>query len=204
MGSMANHLYTAYRTTGEQIYADKMLAYVRALLKSEPDKKLTNDFYCGDVLFLFNHVYDACYNQLTDDERNLIEKRVFQIARYHHNIQRKGSEENHIFDNHYWQRAYREMLQIGLMFADKNATAKEMLEYCYELWTARAPASGFNRDGEWQNGHGYFNANTKTLWYASALMSYMTKTDFLQHPFSKSGESACLRLAAQVYERRIR
>ena len=186
MGSMANHLYTAYRTTGEQIYADKMLAYVRALLKSEPDKKLTNDFYCGDVLFLFNHVYDACYNQLTDDERNLIEKRVFQIARYHHNIQRKGSEENHIFDNHYWQRAYREMLQIGLMFADKNATVKEMLEYCYELWTARAPASGFNRDGEWQNGHGYFNANTKTLWYASALMSYMTKTDFLQHPFFKN------------------
>lgn len=75
-----------------------MLAYVRALTeKPEPDKKLTNDFYCGDVLFLFNHVYDACYNQLTDDERNLIEKRVFQIARYHHNIQRKGSERKPYF-----------------------------------------------------------------------------------------------------------
>ena len=55
------------------------------------------------------------------------------------------------------------MLQIGLMFADTNETAKEMLEYCYELWTARAPASGFNRDGEWQNGHGYFNANVKNI-----------------------------------------
>ena len=38
-----------------------MLAYVRALA-SEPDEKLTNDFYCGDVLFLLTHTYDACYN----------------------------------------------------------------------------------------------------------------------------------------------
>lgn len=186
MGQMANLLYTAYRGTGEQVYADKMLAYVRALLASAPDETLTNDFYCGDVLFLFTHTYDVCYNQLTDDERKQIEKCIFRIARYHHNIQRKGTEENHIFDNHYWQRAYREMLQIGLMFADTNDTAAEMLEYCYELWTARAPASGFNRDGEWQNGHGYFNANVKTLWYVPALMSYVTGTDFLQHPFYKN------------------
>lgn len=186
MGQMTNFLYTAYRSTNDQIYADKMLAYVRALLASTPNKMLTNDFYCGDVLFLFTHTYDACYNQLTAGEREQIEESIFQIARYHHNIQRKGTEENHIFDNHYWQRAFREMLQVGLMFADTNETASEMLEYCYELWTARAPASGFNRDGEWHNGQGYFNANVKTLWYVPALMSYLTDTDFLQHPFYKN------------------
>lgn len=186
MGQMTNFLYTAYRSTNDQIYADKMLAYVRALLASTPNKMLTNDFYCGDVLFLFTHTYDACYNQLTAGEREQIEESIFQIARYHHNIQRKGTEENHIFDNHYWQRAFREMLQVGLMFADRNETASEMLEYCYELWTARAPASGFNRDGEWHNGQGYFNANVKTLWYVPALMSYLTDTDFLQHPFYKN------------------
>lgn len=186
MGQMANYLYTAYRGTGNQIYADKMLAYVRPLLATTPDKKLTNDFYCGDVLFLFTHVYDACYNQLTPEERKLLEERVFEIASHHHQTQRTGAVENHIFDNHYWQRAFREMLQVGLMFADTNDTAKEMLEYCYELWTARAPASGFNRDGEWHNGQGYFQANTKSLWYVPDLMSYMTGTDFLQHPFYKN------------------
>lgn len=186
MGQMANFLYTAYRCTDKQIYAEKMLSYVRALLASAPDKNLTHDFYCGDVLFLFTHTYDACYDQLTADEREQIEKCVFRIAQYHHNIQRKGTEENHIFDNHYWQRTFREMLQIGLMFADTNDTAREMLEYCYELWTARAPASGFNRDGEWQNGQGYFNANVKTLWYVSALITYMTGADLLQHPFFKN------------------
>lgn len=186
MGQDANQLYTAYRATGEQVYADKMLAYVRALLASTPDKKLTNDFYCGDVLFLFTHTYDACHDRLSKEELKKIEELTFQMAKHHHSIQRKGSEENHIFDNHYWQRAYREMLQTGLMFADKNDTAKEILEYCYELWTARAPASGFNRDGEWHNGQGYFNANVKTLWYVPALMSHLTGTDFLQHPFYKN------------------
>lgn len=186
MGQMANLLYTAYRATGQQVYADKMLAYVRALLASTPDAQLTNDFVCGDAIFLFTHVYDACYDQLSAAERKQIEACTFQMAKHHHVLQRKGTVENHIFDNHYWQRAFREMLQIGLTFADTNDTAKEMLEYCYELWTARAPASGFNRDGEWQNGHGYFNANTKTLWYVPALLSHITGTDFLQHPFYKN------------------
>ena len=186
MGQDANQLYTAYRATGEQRYADKMLAYTRTLLASTPDPKLINDFYCGDVLFLLTHTYDACYDRLNREELQKIEDLTFQIAKYHHNVQRKGRVENHIFDNHYWQRAYREMLQIGLMFADKNDTAKEILEYCYELWTARAPASGFNRDGEWHNGQGYFHSNVKTLWYVPSLMSYVTGTDFLQHPWYKS------------------
>lgn len=181
-----NYLYTAYRTTGEKQYADKMLAVTRALLAVPHDEKLRNDFVCGDIIYAFTHVYDACYNQLTDAERKELEKRTFATAKYHHMLQRKGTEENHIFDNHYWQRAFREMLQLGLMFGNTRDDAKEILEYCYELWTARAPASGFNRDGEWHNGQGYFNANIKTLWYTSALMSYLTGTDFLQHPFYKN------------------
>lgn len=186
MGQMANFLYTAYRGTGNQAYGDKMLAYTRALLSATSDKKSMSDFYCGDVLFLLTHTYDACYNQLTVGERKQVEELVFRMAEHHHNTQRSGAVENHIFDNHYWQRAFREMLQVGFMFADTNDTAKEMLEYCYELWTARAPASGFNRDGEWHNGQGYFPANTKSLWYVPDLMSYMTGTDFLEHPFYKN------------------
>lgn len=181
-----NYLYTAYRSTGEKQYADKMLTVTRALLAVPHDEKLRNDFVCGDILYIFTHIYDACYNQLTDAERKELEKRTFTTAKHHHMLQHKGKMENHIFDNHYWQRAFREMLQLGLMFGDTRNDAKEILEYCYELWTARAPASGFNRDGEWHNGQGYFNANTKTLWYVPALMSYVTGTDFLQHPFYKN------------------
>lgn len=186
MGQMCNYLYTAYRTTGDKVYADKMLSYTRALISTPFTPKKADDFYCGDVLYLLTHTYDACYDLLGEDEKEKIGKLIFEIVPLHHDVQRKGKVENHIFENHYWQRAFREMLQIGLLFAETNDKAKEMLEYCYELWTARAPASGFNHDGEWHNGQGYFDTNIKTLWYVPQLFSYMTGTDFLQHPFYRN------------------
>lgn len=190
MGQMANYLYTAYCSTGEKMYADKMLAYTQALLAADFTIKQPNDFYCGDVLFLLTHTYDVCYNELNDTEKEELEKLIFRIASFHHSVQRKGWEENHLFNNHYWQRGFREMLQIGLLLADKHEQAREMLEYCYELWTARAPASGFNQDGEWHNGQGYFEANTKSLWYVPALFGYVTGTDFLQHPWYRNAGRA--------------
>lgn len=78
------------------------------------------------------------------------------------------------------------------MFYENNATAREMLEYCYELWTTRGPASGFNRDGEWHNGTGYFTANVKTLYYVPSLFSYITGTDFLKHPWYQNAGQALL------------
>ena len=188
MALMAKHLHTAYSATGDRQYADRMLAFTRSLLQTGPDESLMkrDDFYAGDFMYLMLHTYDVCYEQLTPEERERIHELVMSQAKYHHFFQRTGSEETHIFDNHFWQRGYREMLQIGLMFADTDSTAREMLEYCYELWTARAPASGFNRDGEWHNGTGYFTANVTTLWYVPSLFSYMTGTDFLQHPWYRN------------------
>lgn len=185
------HLHTAYTLTQDKAYSEKMTAYVRALLKSTPnDQLLKNDFYAGDLIYILTHTYDCCYEQFSEIEREQIKQLIFKVAKTHHTVQRTGIEENHLFDNHYWQRAFREMLQIGFLFGDKDPQAKEMLEYCYELWTARAPASGFNRDGEWHNGHGYFNANLKTLFYVPSLLSYVTKTDFLQHPWYQNAGKA--------------
>lgn len=58
-----------------------------------------------------------------------------------------------------------------------------MMEYYYELWTARAPASGFNRDGIWHNGTGYFSANILTLAYMPSLLSFISQYDYLSHPW---------------------
>lgn len=84
-------------------------------------------------------------------------------------------KETHIFDNHFWQFAFRHFMQAALVMYDKYPLAKEYLEYSYELWTARAPASGFNRDGSWHNGTSYFSANAVTLAYVPSLFSYLTK-----------------------------
>lgn len=65
-----------------------------------------------------------------------------------------------------------------------------MMEYYYELWTARAPASGFNRDGAWVNGSGYLSANLYTLYYMPMLLSHVGQSDFLQHPWYQNAGQA--------------
>ncbi|MEG1587303.1 MAG: DUF4962 domain-containing protein, partial [Bacteroidales bacterium] len=184
MGLLCNFMHQAYLLTEDEVYADKMIEFVRLLLEDTPDKQLLkNDFYSGNLILLFSHTYDVCYDRLCPAERLQIEEVLMEIAKGHHSVQDTGREENHIFDNHFWQCGFREMLQLGLLLYDKNPKAKEMLEYCYELWTARAPASGFNRDGIWHNGTGYFDANIKTLYYVPSLFTHLTKVDFLQHPW---------------------
>ena len=189
--SFISWLNTAYLLTGDMKYAEKMVTYARNLIGSKLDAKLLkDDFYSGELIESLLYIYDSCYKMLSADELNKIEAMVFEVAKGHHMVQRNGHEETHIFNNHYWQHCFRQMMQVGLMFADKNKTAYEMLEYCYEVWTARAPASGFNRDGEWHNGTGYFTANTHTLYYVPSLFSYITGTDFLKHPwYQNAGRS---------------
>ena len=79
-------------------------------------------------------------------------------------------EETHIFDNHFWQFAFRHFMQAALVMYDKYPLAKEYLEYSYELWTARAPASGFNRDGSWHNEQA-ISAPMPSLWLTFPLYS---------------------------------
>ena len=192
--SYITYLHTAYTLTGERQYADKMVSIIRAYLaQGEPDAKLLrDDFFCGDLIEQLLMTYDACHKMFTQQELKQIETLVFKVAKHHHDPMRTGAEETHIFDNHFWQHAIRQTLEIGLMFYETSETAREMLEYCYELWTARAPASGFNRDGEWHNGTGYFTANVKTLYYVPSLFSHITGTDFLKHPWYQNAGQAQL------------
>lgn len=69
-----------------------------------------------------------------------------------------------------------------------------MLEYYYEIWTAKAPNSGLNRDGEWSNGTCYFLNNVETLYYVPELLSYITGSDFLGHPWYKNAGKAIVYL----------
>lgn len=96
----------------------------------------------------------------------------------------------------------RVLFQIAYLLYDKvnySGTAIEMLEYYYELWTARAPASGFNRDGVWHNGTGYFINNVHTLYYIPLLYSYIARKDFLQHPwYQNAGRSLVYHLAPKI------
>ena len=93
---------------------------------------------------------------MSASDRTAAAELMMSVARYYYKVN-CGFQENHLFDNHFWQQNMRILFQVALSLYDKPAYSSEvlpMMEYYYELWTARAPASGFNRDGIWLNGTG--------------------------------------------------
>lgn len=187
MYTYCNNLNTAWQMLQLDVYADKMVKNVRCLLAVEPDPKvIANDFNAGELAYLLACTYENCFDRFNTQERKQIESIVMDILERYYKGRILGHEENHLFDNHFWQFTFRHLMQAALVMYDPYPLAKEYLTYSYELWTARAPASGFNRDGAWHNGTNYFSANSVTLAYVPTLFSYLTGTDFMQHPWYRN------------------
>lgn len=187
MAASCDKLNTAYQMLQKDLYADKMVENVRCLLATEPDPKvIRNDFHAGELVYTLACTYDNCRDRFTADELKHIEDIIMDVLSQYYYKRILGHEETHIFDNHFWQFTFRHLMQGALLLYDKYPLAKEYLEYSYELWTARAPATGFNRDGAWHNGPNYFSANCVTLCYVPTLFGYVTGTDFLGHPWYKN------------------
>lgn len=190
----ATYLYQAYYLTESESYATKLHQLLQSMIATPPsDSQLFADnFTATNITLCHIKAYDLLYSRLSEAERTAAEDLMLRTTRYYYNTN-CGYQENHIFDNHFWQQNMRILFQAAFMLYDKPAHSAEILpilEYYYELWTARAPASGFNRDGIWHNGTGYFSANVKTLAYIPALFSYVSRKDFLQHPWYKNAGRA--------------
>ena len=187
------YLYQAYLITEDKQYTDKLVELLDAMLASPcPSSVLYSDnFITSTVTYAHAAVLDLLGDRLTSAQRRGAEQFVADQCRRFYRTSR-GYEENHIFDNHFWQINYRLMFASALTIYD-NASYPDvltLLEYLYELWTARAPASGFNRDGVWHNGTGYFTTNSKTLAYMALMLSYITRTDFTMHPWYRNAGQA--------------
>lgn len=187
MSESFDMLNTAYQMLGRKIYADKMVQNLRCLLPENPtDEFLANDFNAGELVYVLACTYETCGDLLAPAERRRTEELILEvISRYYHE-RLVGQTENRFFDEHIWQFTVRRFVQGCLVTYGKYPEAKEYLQYFYELWTSRALATGFNRDGAWQNGANYFSANAVSLMYLPKLFGYATGTDFLQHPWYRN------------------
>ena len=173
-------------------YKNKMLETLRALLAyNVTDSELTagGNFSGSDRASALSTLYDYCYDELTETERATAEDVIQRVTSYYFN-QYKGGFECMLWDNHVWQVVLQRITQAVFAICDKSEVAMENLEYAYEVWTARAPNSGFNRDGAWINGGGYFGVNIYTLFYMPMLFSEVTDSDFLQHPWYRNAGKA--------------
>ena len=185
------YLNTAYLLTGESKYYDKILDYGRRMLaQNASDATLLNDnFRSAYIVNILSIVYDVCQKTLTEEEKTAIEKIILKVVTYYYDSYR-GHMENWFFDEHTWQITLRAMLEGAFVICQEYPEAMTSLEYFYELWTSRAPSNGFNRDGAWFNGAGYFETNQYTLYYMPMLLSYLTNVNFLAHPWYQNAGKA--------------
>ena len=187
MSENCDNLHTAWRMQGRDLYIEKMMQNVRCLLPEDPTEQFVeNDFNAGELVYLLACTYDVARDRFTAEERKRIETLILHVMRQYCNGRLMGRLENRFYDEHIWQFTVRRLMQGALVLYDKYPEAEEYLEYLYEAWTSRAPASGFNRDGSWHNGANYFSANAVSLMYLPSLLGYVTGVDFLQHPWYRN------------------
>lgn len=187
-------LFQAYTMTLEKTYAKKMLEILRLMLSRPPTESelFASNFISTGISAAHIKIYDLLYAQLSAGERREVEKLLMKVSRFYYKVH-PTKQENNLYDSHFWQQNMRVLFQAAYMLYDKPAYTAEIspiLEYYYEIWSARAPASGYNRDGVWHNSSSYFINNVETLSYIPSLFSYLTRSDFLKHPwFQQAGRS---------------
>lgn len=190
-----NFLYQACYLTDITKYREKAADIARTMIAKLPvaDSQLfSSNFNATNIAVIYAEAYDIARELMSASERQASEEIMMRVARHYYKMY-CGMQENRLFDNHFWQHNMRILFQIALLFHDHplySDECREMLEYYYELWTARAPNGGNNRSGLWVNGVGYFTANVKTLHYMPSLFSALTGTDFLKHPWYQSAGQA--------------
>lgn len=198
LGNYVNYLYQAYYLTGEEEYAEKLMEILRRLVSRPPtDKELfsaASNFVPTNIAMAHIYIYDLLFSRLLPSERQAVEELLARLIRYYYPVQ-AGKEETTLFDSHFWQQNMRVLFTCAYMLYDKATLRQEVLpalRYYYEVWTARAPGSGYNRDGVWHNSASYFNTNALTLYYMPLILGYITGSDFLAHPWYREAGRALL------------
>ncbi len=128
---------------------------------------------------------DYCGDRLPPEVRGIYHKRLTALMEreYHRH---RGSEECHIYDNHFWQHCIRQILRANLVLFDGSPESALRLEYYYELWTARGPATGFNLGGNSFYGTAYVNAEILTLFDVPTTLGEYAGFDFYTHPWFRA------------------
>lgn len=191
-----NHLYQAWMLTQDEQYATKLLEILHAMvMRPANDSELyqgDSNFQPSNIAQCYARIYDCFFNRIPAGERASAENFMFGIVRRLSKAH-IGSQEGNLFDSHFWQHNMLGVFQCAYMLYDKMTYRDECLsalKYYYELWTTRAPGSGYNRDGVWHNSAAYFDANMETLHYMPLILSEITGFDFLSHPwYQNAGKS---------------
>jgi hypothetical protein len=150
-----------------------------------------NDFTHIKTVNILMMAFDNLQDLMSKAQREALTKRLeHEIEHIYENY--VNTLETRIFDNHAWQKTLLVLFKGGIVLKHHVQAADDWLEYAYALWCSRAPASGFNHDGGWFNGTGYFTANMVTLQQFPLLLNWYTGFNFFSHPWYKRSAETLL------------
>ena len=85
-----------------------------------------SNFTASNIAWCLVAAYDLLYNNLSASDRTAAEELMMRVARYYYKVN-CGFQENHLFDNHFWQQNMRILFQVALSLYDKPAYSSEVL-----------------------------------------------------------------------------
>lgn len=173
-------LIRAYLLTKDNRYYAESMKRLSEVIGWQQSQYFAGDFNLSTILSLCTSAYDAFYNILTPDEKNLLLHEIQTLGSifFHEYV---NHLENRIADNHVWQMTLRILTMAAFATVGELPEATQWADYCYNIWVSRFP--GLNNDGGWHNGDSYFHVNIRTLIEVPAFYSRVTGFDFFSDPW---------------------
>lgn len=158
----------AYLLTKDEKYYKEAMKRLTEIISWKGNRYFAGDFNLSTILSMSTSAYDAFYDILTPEEKNVLlgsikENGTFFFEEYVNHL------ENRIADNHVWQMTFRILNMAAFATLNELSEASVWADYCYNFWVSRLP--GLNSDGAWHNGDSYFHVNIRTLIEVPAFYS---------------------------------
>nr|WP_121271863.1 DUF4962 domain-containing protein [Pedobacter schmidteae] len=185
VGTPIRNLCIAYQLSKDERFIHKAIKMAVHVAKMNPDGLATrDDFNNGNVLEALAWLYDAGYNFLKADEKELLKTAIgIRGQRIYQGLPNRF--ELQMCDNHTWQHILRNFSIAAVAVANDLPEANEWLTYVYEVWSARFPVLG-TTDGGWHEGNGYFRTHYETLIYLPELFGNISGVNYFQQPWMQN------------------
>lgn len=135
----------------------------------------THDLTGAGVLSALSKGYDVLFDVLSESNK---QKMLAVIDRQlKHGVQAwPGTIEARHVENHFWQAEVAGNFTAALATLGHLESARDMLQYTYELFIARFPNLG-TQEGGWAEGEGYYGVNKSAIVDMSLLLKKLCGVD---------------------------
>ena len=185
VGKPISNLCIAYQLSKDKRFILDAKRRALNIINMDPNAPATgSDFNNGVVLEALGWFYDAGYDFLSPQEKEMFKKAITVRAKlvYDHLPNRF---ELHVSDNHVWQITMANLAIATVAVINDVPEAKEWLTYLYEVWTARFPVLG-TTDGGWHEANGYFMVNFRSIIYLSQMFGDFSGVNYFNLPWMQN------------------